>query len=152
MPIVDLHRLGRGDLVAAGGGLLLFASLFLPWYSVSGPGGPCSSSQCTAFQTFSSLDILLILGSLAPWILFWIVTRGNELSWPPGEITMISGMIAIVLILYNGVLDQPGTNPNFVSLDVGWFAGLVGAIAIIVGGAMSEVTRGGVRRKPPGSF
>lgn len=138
--------------MAAGGGLLLLFSLFLPWFRVSGPGGPCDSSDCSAFQTFSSLDILLVLGALAPWILFWIVTRGNELSWPPGEITMISGMIAVVLIVYNGLLDQPGSNPSFVSLDVGWFAGLVGAMGIVVGGAMSQVSRGGVRRKPPGSF
>ena len=29
------ERLGRGDIVAAAGGLLLFLSLFLPWFSVS---------------------------------------------------------------------------------------------------------------------
>ena len=95
---------------------------------------------------------VLVLGALAPWILVWIVVRGNELSWPPGELTMIAGLIASVLILYIGLLDQPGDNQNFVSLDVGWFLGLLAALLIVAGGAMSQMARGGVSRRPPGSF
>jgi hypothetical protein len=151
---VDLKRLGRGDIVAASGGFVLLVSLFLPWYGVSGNENLCGvgADNCSAFQTFKILDVLLVLASLAPWILFWIVVRANELSWPPGEVTMASAMVAIVLILYNGLLDQPGQNQNFVSLDIGWFVGLLGAMAIASGGAMSQVARGGVSRKPPGSF
>jgi len=151
---VDLSRLGRGDKVAAAGGIALLLSLFLPWYSVSGNENLCGAGveNCSAFQTFGILDVLLVAAALAPWILVWIVVRANELSWPPGEVTMASAMAAIVLILYNGLLDQPGQNPNFVSLDFGWLLGLLGAVAIAVGGAMSQVARGGVRRKPPGSF
>ena len=78
--------------------------------------------------------------------------RDNELSWPPGEWTMIAGMIALVLVCYTGLLDQPGKNQNFVSLDYGWFIGVIGVLAILIGGAMGQVARGGVRRKPPGSF
>ena len=139
-------------MIAAAGGAILFLSLFLPWFSVSGEGGPCATDSCDAFQTFPILAPALVLASLAPWILFWIVVRANELSWPPGELTMIAGMIAIVLILYNGLLDQPGENPNVVGLDIGWYVGLVGTLGVIVGGAISQMARGGVRRKPPGSF
>lgn len=139
-------------MVAVIGGTLLLLSLFLPWFSVSGPGGPCDADSCNAFETFPVLGPALVLAGLAPWILFYIMVRGNKLSWPPGEVTMIAGMIALVLILYNGLLDQPGTNPNFVSIDIGWYVGLIAVIAIIVGGGMSQVSRGGVKRKPPGSF
>ena len=105
-------------MVAAAGGLLMLLSLFLTWYGVSdvkenlcGPG-----ADCTGFETFNYLDILLVMGAFAPWILVWIVVRGHELTWPPGEVTMIVGAIAATLILYNGIVDQAGTNQEFVSL------------------------------------
>lgn len=151
---VDFKRLGQGDIVAATGGLLLFLSLFLPWFNVSdvkenicGPGADCS-----AFETFSILDILLVMAALAPGILVWIVIRGHELSWPPGEVTMIVGAVAGTFILYNGIVDQAGTNQEFVSLGVGWFLGLLASLMIIAGGAISQIRRGGVTRRPPGTF
>ena len=151
---MNFSRLGRGDKVAAGGGLLLFVSLFLTWFGVNnvredicGPGADCSG-----FETFKILDILLVLAALAPWILVWIVVRGHELSWPPGEVTMIVGAIAATLILYNGIVDQAGKNQEFVSLGVGWYLGLLGSLLIIGGGAISQISRGGVTRRPPGTF
>jgi hypothetical protein len=144
-------------MVAAAGGFVLLVSLFLPWFGISGNEDLCGSADCNAFQVPSLIGsgvvgFLLVLGALAPWILVWIVVRGHELSWPPGEVTMIAGLIAVVLILYLGIVDQPGRNQNFVSLDIGWYLGLVGAFGIVVGGAISQMRRGGVARKPPGSF
>ncbi len=153
---MDFKRLGRGDIVAAAGGALLLLSLFLPWFSIAAEGQRqgelCGAGSCTAFETFGILDILLVPAALAPWILVWIVARANELSWPPGELTMIVAMAALVLIFYNGLLAQPGVNPNFVSIDYGWFVGLLGAFVIATGGAMSQVSRGGRKRKPPGAY
>jgi hypothetical protein len=34
VPAVDFRRLGTGDIVGAAGGLVLFISMFLPWFSV----------------------------------------------------------------------------------------------------------------------
>ena len=48
---MDFSRLGRGDIVAAAGGVVLFLSLFLPWYSVTGNEDLCGQSNCSAFQT-----------------------------------------------------------------------------------------------------
>ena len=151
---MSFKRLGTGDKVAAAGGVLLFISLFIPWYSVTGDENLCGSGEvnCSAFQTFSLLDILLVAAAAAPLILVWIVVRGHELSWPPGEVTMIVGAIATTLIVYNGVVDRVGENRNFVDLDLGWLLGLIGALAIIVGGGISQVRRGGVVRRPPGTF
>jgi hypothetical protein len=166
VPPVDFRRLGIGDIVAAAGGLVLFISMFLPWFSVD--AAPPESENlcgegvdsCTGFDTFSlfttliipGMDFLLVGAALAPWILVWIVIRGHELSWPPGEVTMIVGAIAATLILYNGVIDRVGSTREFVSLDIGWYLGLVGALGIVAGGAISQIRRGGVRRKPPGTF
>ena len=60
--------------------------------------------------------------------------------------------IASTLILYNGVIDRPGSTREFVGLDVGWYLGLLGALMIVAGGAISQITRGGVTRRPPGTF
>jgi hypothetical protein len=165
VPLVDFRRLGTGDIVAAAGGLVLFISMFLPWFSVeAGPGDRdvCGQGvrECSGFDTFSlfstlivpGMDFLLVGAAIAPWILVWIVVRGHTLSWPPGEVTMIVGAIASTLILYNGVVDRVGSTREFVSLDIGWYLGLLGALGIVAGGGISQVRRGGVRRKPPGTF
>jgi hypothetical protein len=164
--VVDFRRLGRGDIVGAAGGLFLFISMFLPWFSVDAlpPESENLCGQgvesCSGFDTFSlfssliipGMDLLLVAAAVAPWILVWIVVRGHQLSWPPGEVTMIVGAIASTLILYNGVIDRVGDTREFVSLDIGWYLGLLGALMIVAGGAISQISRGGVRRKPPGTF
>jgi hypothetical protein len=163
---VDFRRLGRGDIVAAAGGLLLLISMWLPWFEVDAlppqSENLCGAGEqsCTGFETFSffsafivpGMDLLLVAAALAPWILVWIVVRGHTLSWPPGEVTMIVGAIASTLILYNGLVDRVGATRQFVSLDIGWFIALLGALMIVAGGAISQITRGGVTRRPPGTF
>jgi hypothetical protein len=65
-------------------------------------------------------------------------------------VTMIVGMVAAVLILLNGViLGKPGTDPVDISLRVGWFVGLLGALGILAGGLLRQAV-GGRTRKPPG--
>ena len=51
---------------------------------------------------------LLLLAAIAPPILAYIVVRGHKLSWAPGELTMVAGFTAFVLIAYNGIIDPPG--------------------------------------------
>ena len=158
----DLKRIGIGELVGFIGSGVLFGSLFLPWFgtSCSSPGHPrgCNANSTlhgsvgtfTAWQTFAKLDILLMLACIAPFVLAWIVVRGHDLTWRPGEVTMIVGMIATVLILLNGIiLGKPGTDPVDISLKVGWFVGLLGAIGILAGGVLRQAV-GGRTRKPPG--
>jgi hypothetical protein len=65
---------------------------------------------------------------------------------------MAVGMVAFTLILYNGMIDRPGVSRSFVSLEYGWYLALLGAVGIIVGGAMGQMQRGGIRRRPPGTF
>src|SRR3954466_15363308 len=150
---MDFKRLGNGDIVAAAGGILLFLSLLVSWFGVSGTENLCGAGKdsCTGFQTFTVLDIVLAAGAIAPLILVWIVIRGHELSWPPGEVTMIVGAAAATLVLYNGVVDRVGDTREFVSLDIGWYVALLGSLGIVAGGAISQIRRGGVRRKPPGT-
>jgi hypothetical protein len=158
----DFKRIGIGEFIGFAGSAVLFVSLFLPWFgtSCSSPGHPrgCNPNSTlhgavgdfTAWQTFSKLDVLLMLACIAPFVLAWIVIRGHALTWRPGEITMIVGMVAAVLILLNGIiLGKPGTDPVDISLEIGWFVGLIGAIGILTGGLLRQAV-GGRTRKPPG--
>jgi hypothetical protein len=152
----DLRRLQRGDIISFVGGLVLLISLFLPWFSVdlSQNQEVCGAGKdtCTAWETFNVLDILLVLGALAPFILVWIIARGHQLSWPPGEVTAIVGITASALILYNGLIDRVGEERSAVSLEVGWFLGLAGALILLLGAANVQMIRGGAPRRPPGVF
>ena len=63
--------------------------------------------SCTGWETFRILRYALILAALAPAILGYILIRGHKLSYPPGEMTMVAGFAAFVLIAYNGILFKP---------------------------------------------
>ena len=145
---------------------MLFISMFVKWFKVEA-GPPANENlcgagkaSCTGYDTFHffaaaiipGMDLLLTAAAVAPWILVWIVVRGHTLSWPPGEVTMIVGAIAATLILYNGLIDRVGDTREFVSLSFGWYLGLLGSLGIVAGGAISQIRRGGVERRPPGSF
>lgn len=158
----DLRRIGIGELIGFAGAGVLFASLFLPWFRTSclSRGHPpgCNPNSVLhghfgrfdAWQTFAHLDVLLALACITPFVLAWIVVRGHALTWRPGEITMIVGMVAVMLILLNGlILGKPGTDPVGISFQIGWFVGLVGALGIVAGGILRQAV-GARARKPPG--
>jgi hypothetical protein len=161
---MDFSRLDRNRVLlgALGGGALLISLLFLPWYSLNhnpvrdaGEGFICGtdSYSCTGFETFGLLRWLLILAALAPLILAWIIVRGHQLSWAPGELTMVAGLAAMVLILYNGVIDKPGsgTEEIGVSVDYGYWLALLAAIAIAATGFLRAQVAQKRERKAPGT-
>ncbi|MDQ6606397.1 MAG: hypothetical protein M3Z06_07615, partial [Actinomycetota bacterium] len=128
---MDIRRLDRGELVAAIGGILLGVSLFLEWYSLGdkytilngckGPGG-----GCTGWAALSFIRILLLLAAAAPAILAYIIVRGHALSWPRGELTAVTALAALTLVLFRGVVDKPGSPPGQISVSYGWFVALLG--------------------------
>src|SRR5690349_15127326 len=150
---MNFSRLGRGELIAVIGGVALAISLFLPWYETNPDNRNAvidgMRGAVTAWETFPILRWLLLAAAAAPLILAWIILRDHQLSWPRGEMTAVVGMIALVLVLYVGLIDRPGEPSGQISLKYGWFVTLLGIAAIIVGGA----TRAGSTerpRKPPG--
>jgi hypothetical protein len=152
---MHLSRLKRGELIGFAGSAILFLSLFLDWFSTKpGTNGRINGREGSfnAWDTFGALDWLLLAACTAPFILAWIVVRGHELTWRPGEITMIVGMTAFVLILLNGIiLGKPGEPDSEISIEIGYLVGLVGSVGILAGGLIRQAE--GVRaRKPPGTF
>jgi hypothetical protein len=162
-PAFSLSRLHWFELVGFAGAGILLLSLFLPWFSTdcssTSPDTPagCNPNSVlsghrgdfSAFQTFRILDWLLVAACVAPFILAYIIARGHELGWRPGEVTMIVGMVAFALILLNGIiLGKPGDTVD-VSLQYGYGVGLLGALLIMAGGTLRQAITARAR-KPPG--
>jgi hypothetical protein len=164
---MDFTRLNRGRVIAGAiaSGLLIISILFLPWYSLDHnpqrvAGNPdawvCGTGDysCTGFDTFPILRWLLLLAAIAPLILGWILIRGHRLSYPPGEMTMVAGFAALVLIGYNGIIDKPGSGiaETGVSLDYGYWIAILCSIAIAAVGWTRSLESGARKgRKAPGT-
>jgi hypothetical protein len=142
-----------GEYYGFAGSAVLLLSLFLPWYGTSSnPNAEINGARGTfnAFQTFKLLDILLVGACTAPFILAWIIARGHALNWRPGEVTMIVGMTAFVLIFLNGIiLGKPGDPDSEIQLKIGWFIGLLGSAGICAAGVLRQAEQAR-DRKPPG--
>jgi hypothetical protein len=150
---MNFGRLGRGELVAALGGLLLAGCLFLPWYETAAdnPNALIDGRRgaLSGWEVHPTMRWLLLAAAVAPMILVWIVIRDHELSWARGEMTAVAAIAAFGLVAYVGFLDRPGSPNGEISLQPGFFGALLGTILTIAGGA---VTAGQTERtrKPPG--
>jgi hypothetical protein len=160
-PFLDFKQLNWGEPAGMLAALALVGSLFLPWFSTSasnpnseilsagiGPG-----ETATAWQTFPILKWVLVAGCTAPFILAWIIARGHKLSWKPGEVTMLVGMTAFVLILCNGIiLGKPKSTTTAaidVSLQYGYLVGLLAAAGVMFSGFLRQSLADDAK-KPPG--
>ncbi|MEA2428192.1 MAG: hypothetical protein QOF37_1820 [Thermoleophilaceae bacterium] len=170
----DLKRIHRAELIGFVGVAILAVALFLlPWFSSScadahaaqaahaacNPNskihlasGALSYGSFTGWQTYKFMRWLLLAGCIAPFVLAYIIARGHDLSWRPGEVTMIVGIVIVALILLDGViLGRPGGNDKNaveIGLEYGYFVGIVGAFLISFGGFRRQAE--GVKAKPPG--
>lgn len=166
---MDFSRLNRTRVLVGGAAalLLVLSLIFLPWFELDENqqrGGPedrsdayiCGTGdfECTGFETFPILRWLLIGAALAPLILAYILVRGHKLSWAPGEMTMVVGFTAFVLIAYNGIIDRPGASVAEVgnSLQIGYWLALLAALVISATGFTRSLESGGGKaRRAPGT-
>ena len=163
---LDFSKLHRSEFFGFLGALILAFSLFLPWFGTSASNDhsiiqPSKTFACcgiqdtgpgqeaTAWVTFPILRWLLLLACLAPFILTWIVVRGHELTWKPGEVTMIVGITAFVLIICNGIIlgkPKPGIE---VSIRWGYLVALAATVGLLVAGYIRQAFHTDAK-KPPG--
>ena len=151
---MDFKALSRGELLATAGGILLGVSLFLSWYTLGNHNavletchGP--NSNCTGWSSLAALRFLFLIAAVAPAILAYIIIRGHALSWPRGELTAVTALVALTLTLFRGLIDKPGSPPGEISIAIGWYVALV-ADFLILFGAVWRAQESGARRKPPG--
>lgn len=151
---MHLDNLNRGELVAVVGGALLGVTLALSWFTLGNAHAVLSSchgphTSCSGWTSLQIMRYIFLLTAAAPAILAYIILRGHALSWPRGELTALTAILALVLIVFRGLLDKPGTPTGEISVDYGWWLGLLGAILILIG-SLWRSQESGPRRKPPG--
>lgn len=156
---VNPSALTPAELMGCIAGVVLALSLFLPWFGTSdNPNsvleGASGGETVSAWDVFPILKWLLLAAAGAPFILSWIIARGHKLTWKPGEVTMVVGTTAFVLVLCNGiVLGRPEDNATSssieISLEIGYLVALLASLALAASGYLrqSRYTEG---RKPPG--
>lgn len=155
---IDFGRLTPAELMGCIAGVVLALSLFLPWFGTSDNpnsvlAGASGGDSVSAFDVFGILKWLLLAAATAPFILSWIVARGHKLTWKPGEVTMVVGTTAFVLVLCNGIILGRPENADGssieISLEIGYLVALIASLALAVSGFLrqSRYTEG---RKPPG--
>lgn len=149
-----VRDLTRGELLAIAGGILLGISLFLNWYTLANRHamlGTCQgpNTPCTGWASLAAIRYVLLVAAVAPAILAYIILRGHALSWPRGELTAVIALLALVITLFVGVIDKPGTPQGEISVTVGWFVAVVADLLILFG-AVWRAQMSGARRKPPG--
>lgn len=148
-------RLQRGELIAVAGGILLAIGLFLGWYHLenanallNGEKGPATFS---GWEAHPIMRWFLLAGAAAPLILAWIIMREHALSWPRGEMTAVTAIAALGLLVWVGLISKPGDPRSLIHLRFGWVVALLGALAMLAGAVMrTQETE--ARRKPPGTI
>jgi hypothetical protein len=152
---LDFSRVTPGELLGMGAALVLLASLWLPWFTTSSDNpnsklpGASGGDSANAWAVFGTLDWLLVAACAAPFILTWIIARGHALTWKPGEVTMIVGIVSFMLILCNGIiLGRPGDSVD-IGLAIGYFVALLASTGLLVAGYLRQAIYT-TARKPPG--
>ncbi len=121
----------NAPLIAAGGGLLLFISLFLDWFDVLG----------SAWEFMDIVDVVLALLALIAVGIGAMLATGNVMNLPrtPGSIVTTAGIIAFTAV---ATFILEGDEQKF-----GIFLALIGTIGMIVGG--TQLARGDVAPAAP---
>jgi len=151
---LNVKALNRGEILAVIGGILMLVSLILPWFSLgnehaslNGCTGP--NTTCSGWDSLSAFKYLLVLAALAPLVLAWVIARGHALAWPRGELTAVIAVVSIVLVLFRGLIVQPGSPPEEIDVSWGFWVALLGGFFILAG-AVWRSQESAPRRKPPG--
>jgi hypothetical protein len=119
---VDLRRLRSGELLAGASAAGLLAVMFADWF-----GG------ASAWETMTIARVALVVLVLCTVALLVLtVSRTVAMATSMAAITMAVGAIALLLVVYRVVVNEPGRNA-VVSVDVGAYVGLALVVGVMAG-------------------
>lgn len=141
----DAGRLHRGELIAAGGGVVLLLAMFLlPWFRDGSAGGASASRGVAAsLDGWNSLTyvrwVLLIAVAISIAVVALTATRQSPAI--PVTFSMLAcvlGGLSSLLLIYR-VIDHPTVTASVATVAArpGIYFGLVGALLIAYGGYLS---------------
>lgn len=152
------------ELAGLGAAALLVFSLFLPWFTLSHEpvlrahqdAWVCGTGKytCSGWETFPINRWLLVAAAAAPVILTYFVLTSQRGKYPTGEFTMTVGLMVIVLVGFNGIIQKPGSGVQFgIGISYGYFLAILAGVIMAVAGALRSLeSGGGAARKPPATF
>ncbi len=122
-------RGNNAPLIAAGGGLLLFISLFITWIGIP------EFESLSAWEFFDILDIVLALIAVIVVAIGVMLATGNTANLPatPGAIVTTASLIAFSMVAAF-VLDPFTFQDVSVDREFGTFLSLIATIVMLVGG------------------
>ena len=119
---MDLRRLRSGELIAGASAVALLVVMFEDWFG----GG-------SAWETMTIARVVLVaLIGCAFALLVFTVTRTVAMATSMATITIAVGVIALLLVVYRVVINEPGTNAE-VTVDLGAYLGVLFVIGIVAG-------------------
>lgn len=128
---LDMKRLTRDDLVVGGATLVLFISLFMPWFTASA-GSLGSGSVNGLWHGYMYIDLILALAILA----YLVVRAGFDVlpfRLPVGheQVLLAATGINFVLALISFAFKPAGGFGISIGWGIGAFIGLIAAIAAV---------------------
>jgi hypothetical protein len=126
---MDTSKVSQGEMIAAGGGVLLIISLFLDWFSASASFGNVTvSASGNAFDVFSGMDIIMLIVGIAA-----IALAGAAALEASGSVPLNAGWV-LALLGVGTAGWALGWDLEFSNAGIGAWLGLVAAIVIAFGG------------------
>jgi hypothetical protein len=125
----DPAAISHVDRLVGGGTLILFISLFLPWFRVSFSFGSASASGLSVhgFLYVTLILSLFIIGFvLAETLGLWKLPEGSGIA---REQVLLGATIVNLILVLIAFLDKPGGSG--VGWDWGAFVGLVAAVVAV---------------------
>ena len=121
---MDPRRLSAGEWIGAAGGVVLVVALFLPWYRVGG-------AHVNAWDSMAVDDVLLAIAGVGA-VVAALATARRRGAVPVANTVLASlgGIVAVILVVLRMLDPAP---PVDVSLGVGAWLGLAGALAVAGG-------------------
>jgi hypothetical protein len=150
---LSIGRLRGGELLAGVGAVVLFVSLFLPWFGLDFagwsdwvrahadeipgwtaylPGGPYEWDAWTLLGWFA-LAIATLAVACAAWlIVVTAVARPVTHIVAAAVLTATIAPVALVLLALRALVFQPGAN-EVTTVEYGAWIGLAGAVLLVIG-------------------
>jgi hypothetical protein len=138
---LDLGRLRRGELIAAGSAVVLLVVMFLlKWYGVGGVVGAFAaragiSASVNGWHALTILRWLMLLTIIAALALAYLQASQRSPALPVSAsviVTVLGGLLTVLLI-YRVLINEPGPD-DLVDQKLGAFIGLLSAVGITYGG------------------
>jgi hypothetical protein len=127
----DLASVSQVDRLVGGGTLVLFISLFLPWFHAKGPfGGSVNALDPHGYLYITLILSLAIIALIGAEILgIWKLPASSALS--RDQILLIATTINFVLVLIGFLVKPSGGGVVSIGWSFGAFVGLVAAIVAV---------------------